>query len=263
MKSSRGIIKKRQQQLLGKLQEQGSINVDEAAHQLNVTPITIRRDLLMFEEKGFVTRFHGGARLNEGALKSDPAMAENPSKPQILHKRRIAEYAASLVEKGDTIFINTSSTCLLMLEYLNDKVVTIITNNAKAIDVKRYHETELIFTGGEFNDHKQSMVGEIAINSISRVVADKSFIGVSAIGVSQGVMSSGLQETAINSLMMKRCKPGNCFVLADGSKIGQQSNFISATINLVSTLITDESAPEDELKRIESEGVKVIVLKET
>jgi DeoR family fructose operon transcriptional repressor len=262
MKSSRGVIKKRQQQLLCKLQEYGSIDVDEAARQLNVTPITIRRDLSLFEGKGFITRFHGGARLNEGALKSDPAMADNLSKPQIMCKRRIAEYAASLVEKGDTIFINTSSTCLLMLEYLNDKAVTVITNNAKAIITKRCYGTELIFTGGEFNDHKQSMVGEFAINSINRVVADKSFIGVSAISVAQGVMSSGLQETAINSLMMKRCKPGNCFVLADGSKIGQQSNFISDTIDLVSALITDESAPEDELKRIKAAGVNVIVLKE-
>lgn len=256
MKNSKGVVFKRQQHILQHLKNCQSAHIDELADLLNVSPITIRRDLQIFEKKGIISRFHGGAAINTNASLDDSVQDE--TKVTLLpQKHAIAKYAASLVENGDTIFLNSSSTCLLMFQYLVNKRVIVITNNGKALSVQRSPLVELILTGGEIHEHKESMVGEIALQSLSRIIANKTFIGVSGISSTQGITTSVLQETAINEMMMKRCD-GHCFVLADHTKIGKQHNFYSGSINMISTLITDSQASDEEVRQFEKRNIKVV-----
>lgn len=257
MKNGKGVVYKRQQHILQHLKNCKTAHIDELADLLNVSPITIRRDLQAFEDKGIVTRFHGGATLNEGIASENNDTTDESKTLSLPQKHAIAKYAASLVENGDTIFLNSSSTCLLMLQYLANKRVIVVTNNGEALHVPRSSSVELILTGGEVYEYKNSMVGEIAVQSLSRIVADKSFIGVNGISASQGITTSVLQETAINEIMMKRCD-GHCYILADHTKIGKQHNFYSGSIKLVSTLITDTDIDKEELKSFEENKIRVI-----
>jgi DeoR/GlpR family transcriptional regulator of sugar metabolism len=118
---------------------------------------------------------------------------------------------------------------------------------------------ELVLSGGEIHSRKRSMVGDLAVHFLSRISANKAFIGVSGISADMGVTTSVLQETAVNEVLMKRCN-GMCYVLADHSKVGIQNNFLSAPIDLVHTLITDEAADASELNRIRHKGVDVILV---
>ncbi len=264
MKNSKEIIRKRQQAILQRLKDERTVCVGDLVEELAVSPITIRRDLQTFEEQGLVNRFHGGATIIDGALAEQPTPEEpgrTDAAPRNLiqesSKERIARHAASLVESGDTIFLNSSSTALLLLNYLGGKRVTVVTNNGKALLVARDPNVELVLTGGEIYPYKQSMIGDLAIGALKKIVADKAFIGVSGINAQNGVTSSVLQETAINRLMMKQCND-NCFVLADSSKVGLQNNFFSGPIQLVKTLITDEEANVVEVERIRLMGVRII-----
>lgn len=259
MKSSKGVVYKRQQYILSRLKEKRTVRVEELARELQVSSVTIRRDLQEFEVQGLVSRFHGGASLRDGALKDDPSLVEEGTVLHLAEKSAIARHAASLVEEGDTIFMNSSSTCLMMLEYIKNKHVVVVTNNGKAVMVPRNPGVELILTGGEVYERKISMVGEVASKTLSRMTASKCFIGVGGISAQHGLTTSTLQETAINELMIKRCS-GGCYVLADSSKLGRENNFFSAPIDWVSALITDTAASPSEVEQIRKLDVDVILV---
>lgn len=254
MKSSKSVIVKRQQQLLAYLKTHDKVKIEELSELLGVSQITVRRDLKEFQSKGLIDKFHGGVILNRENDADTFVSSNTLVTPQ---KLGIARHAASLVEDGDTIFINSSSTCLLMLKFIKDRRIIVITNNARAVTVPRNHNIDLILTGGEVYEHKDSLVGEMAVQALSRVVPTKVFIGVSGISAATGLTSSVLQETAINELMMKRGE-GNCYVLADNTKIGRKHNFLSGTINMVNYLITDNEADSNELENIGALGVKIV-----
>ena len=180
MKNKKGVIYKRKQEILRELHENKKVLVDDLAKALHVSPITIRRDLDEFQAEGIVERFYGGASLVEGALAEDPSEQDSSDQNQSC-KESIAREAAALVTEGDTIFLNSSSTALLLLKYLKGKRVTVITNNGNALHMETDPLIELVLTGGEVNQYKKSMVGDFALQMLRKLRADKCFIGVSGI----------------------------------------------------------------------------------
>ncbi len=258
MNNSKGVVYKRQQLILEYLKKYKTARVDDLSREFSISPITIRRDLELFQEKGIVNRFHGGATLTDGLLDDDPSLSESAQKYE-LEKHAIAQKAASLVNDRDTIFINSSSTALLILHYLKNKHVIVITNNGKALQVPKDPSVELVLTGGEIYDRKQSMVGEYATHLLCRVTAVKSFLGVGGISANAGITTFVLQETAINELMLKRCS-GPTYIVADHSKIGKENNFLSGTISEISCLITDTKADVHQLNLLREKGVDIITV---
>ncbi len=252
MKRHKSIVDSRRRQILLALEENETVKVDELAKQLNVSSLTIRRDLEYYEEQNLVERFYGGAML------VNQLVARNkPSLNFALAKHAIACKAAEFIEEGDTIFLNTSSTALLLLKYLKNKRVTVITNNGKAIFSEKGPNISVVLSGGELREPKEAMVGEFAINNLSRVTATKSVIGCSGITAESGITTAVLQEVAINELMLNRVA-NQRIILADHSKIGRNHSFISGSIELVSILITDTLADKEAVEKIKSKGVRVI-----
>ena len=173
-------------------------------------------------------------------------------------KDSIAKKAAEFIEDGDSIFINSSSTAIKLLEYIEDKRVMVITNNGKILGMNLSPNVEIILTGGEVYGRKQSMVGDIATQIISKITATKCFIGVSGINANTGISTSVLQETTVNMKMLENCN-GPTFVLADNSKIGIHHNFSSGDISKVNYVITNEIEDDkSELEKLKEKGVKII-----
>ncbi|NCA99227.1 MAG: DeoR/GlpR transcriptional regulator [Clostridia bacterium] len=253
MKSSKAIVQKRQQTILQILTEKIHVSTENLAGELGVSNLTIRRDLQELAGQGFVRVVRGGANLVNGTLYDDPS-SENESMSQD-SKLAIARHAASLVENGDTILINSSTTAIQILPFIKDKKVIVVTNNGLALSMTLAPGIELIFTGGEVRGNKKSMVGEVAVNNLSRIRASKAFIGVSGISARGGIFTSILQETAINESMIRRS--AQCLILADGSKIGQQNNFQIGSARDASVLVTDDSADPSAIYQLQELGVKV------
>lgn len=257
MKHSKSEIFKRQNQILQRLQKNGIIVIDEISHELGVSTLTIRRDLDVMAEKGLVERFHGGAKNIERVLNTDPAIAQNDSSQE--HKKRLIAYAASLmVEPDDTIFINSSTTALKMLEFLCDKNIIVITNNANALSYADKAKFSLFFTGGEINPFKHSMVGDVSIHMLRSLHANKCFIGVSGINEKGELCSAGLKETTVNITMMEQTNK-QIVILADSTKIGVQHNFDIGSLDNATHVITDQSATEKQLKILRSHSADVVV----
>lgn len=259
MKNSKSVVFKRQQALLKELREQKTIDVETVAQKLDVSPTTIRRDLVMFEKQNLIERFHGGATLLEESLREEDIPTDSHEAEDREQKQAIARYAAELVEDGDTIFLNSSSTALMMLDYLKGKRVIVVTNNGFAVGCPHDSQVEIIMTGGEIYRRRKSLVGEFALHTLSKIIADKAFIGVGGISAEGGITTSVLPETAINDTMLRRCQ-GKCYVLAATSKIGREHNFHSADVNQINCLITCKGAPQNELDAIRNSGVDVVEL---
>ncbi|MBR2215601.1 MAG: DeoR/GlpR transcriptional regulator [Selenomonadaceae bacterium] len=261
MKNSRSEVFKRQQALLEELRRQEIIDVNAVAAKLDVSPTTIRRDLIMFDREHLIERFHGGAKLKADTLREEDTAAHSAEAGEDeTAKQVIARYAADLVEDGDTIFMNSSSTTLMMLNYLGDKRVIVITNNGSALDCVDNPNVEVILTGGKVYRHRRSLVGEFAALTLTKIFADKAFLGVGGISVDAGITTSVLPETAVNETMI-RCCQGKCYVLAAPPKIGRKHNFRSTGIDKITAIITCEGADAKEVASLRERGVAVVELK--
>lgn len=252
MKMNKEVVDNRRKIIMQKIQTNGTVTVDELAQELNVAPMTIRRDLQYWEEKGALVRFYGGARLVQ-------TFVENGEDNNEAYKHAIAKYAAQFIDEGDTVFINTSSTALLMLHYIKNKHVTVITNNAKAVFVDYDPQISVVLSGGELRTPKESMVGDFALNNINRVTADKCFLGCSGFDIEAGMCTAILQEVSINETMIKRCK-GPVFMLADATKIGKTHQFNVADISSFHYLITDQRVSEEQLAEFKERKIQTAAL---
>ena len=132
MKTSKDLVNKRRDLIMKEIQIKKTVDVDELAEKFSVSKITVRRDL----------QYYGGTRLIQNFV-------ENYKDNNEAYKHAIAKYAATFVEDGDTIFINTSSTALLIIKYIIGKRVTVITNNGKAIFTDHDPNVQIVLTGGE------------------------------------------------------------------------------------------------------------------
>ena len=250
MKASRTVVNGRRERILEAVRANGDVVVNDLAQKLQVSPLTIRRDLQYLEDHKLLERFYGGARVNR-----DSDEQENRNKKTI-RKEKIARYAASLVEDGDSIFINTSSTALAVVKYITSRNVTIITNNANIINEKNPSQATLVLLGGELRYKKGTMVGDFALNNLNHVTAKKSFVGCGGLCPETGMTTELLNEVHINQLMIERVT-GASYILADSSKFGNRCSYVSCPPELIENIITDTDTPARILKDFRDKGTWV------
>lgn len=256
MKNSKNSVQKRQMQILNYLQQNGQSSVAYLAELYHVSPITVRRDLSLLASKNLVVQQYGSARIaHTVSTDEEPSAYSSPDSKKLA----IAQKAAEFITDGDSVFLNSSETASFVLSYLNEKSVLVITNNGRSLDIDRGPGVELVLTGGEVYGKKHSLVGEFAINALTKVTASKCIVGVSGISASGGITSKVLQETTVNRMMLSHCS-GPKIIVADSSKIGVEQNFFTGRIEDITMLITDSAADPEELARIREAGVEVVVV---
>jgi DeoR family fructose operon transcriptional repressor len=261
--ASSSIVKNRRDRILGILNHRGDASVDELSADLGVSLVTIRRDLDFLDSQGMLIRKHGGAQ--SSAEESDSVMEAVPEKKleekdsvNIEEKTRIAEKAAALVKDGDIIFTNSGSTILTFIASIRSKRVKVITNHAAAITMKRDPGMELIILGGEYREQSRSFVGEFAVKMIKDIYSGYTFLGVNGLSLERGLMTSVYQECSINQAMIANTHE-KVVVLADYSKMGKVSNFVSSPLSSVDIVITDDKCPDQLAVDLERLGIRVII----
>ncbi|MGL5258920.1 MAG: DeoR/GlpR family DNA-binding transcription regulator [Lachnospiraceae bacterium] len=249
MKMSKQIVDNRQKKILEMIEKLGDVRVDDIAEFLQVSKMTIRRDLQILEDNGMLRRYYGGARTIEEHEKVFLDEVEDA-------RNRISKYAAELVEDGDTIFINTSRTALSMIPYITAKNVTVVTNNGNAINIKHSPEITIVLTGGELRYIKGAMVGEMAVNNLMKITAKKSFVGCSGLSMEYGMTTDFLNEVQINEIMLSRVD-GKAYILADSTKIGKIKAFVSCHIDEVKNVISDRNVSKEALDLFKEKNINV------
>ena len=247
----------RQAMIVDLIKKDGLVTVEALSKTLEVSVITIRRDLSVLEETGVLERTHGGAVItNPIEREFHYSEKDRLNKEQ---KESIGKAAAALVEDGDTVFINSGSTTYQVIRFLEGKKdLQIITNNAAAVaDFGGRPGIELILTGGIFRHQSNCLIGDFAINTVNMVVASKIIMGVDGISFKEGLTSPVYQEAGITKAMIERTQ-GQVICVADYTKIGKVTNFVTSPLSVVDTLVTDWMFNEDLRIKIEEIGIKII-----
>jgi len=234
----------RQQYILSRIQEEGTVNVNQLSEALDVSELTIRRDLDQLAKRGLVERTHGGASLRRN-LPVEPDYLQKASEYP-LEKNMIGQGVLDLVDDGDTLFINSGTTTLEAIRALvaSGKRLTIVTNNIDAAYVCRESETiRLVLAGGVYRARSHSVSGSLSSLIIEQIWANKAIIGVDGFSVQAGLTTPVLEEAETTRAMIKHTA-GKVIVVAAANKIGVVSNYKTVSLEDVDILVTDEKGAE-------------------
>lgn len=243
-------FQKRSQLILAVLEESGEVDIHGLALKLEMSEITVRRDLNRLAEEGRLARTHGGA------MKIDPLINfkafENKTATNGKAKEAIARRAAAEINDGDIIFMDCGSTVARLCPFIRNKRIKVITNSLPVIYELRESAVTLNMIGGEVDRDRQAVHGKIAEEHIARYKANKAFLGVDGISLN-GLFAHSEKEASITLAFAEQSK--TTYMLCDAGKIGKESYLHFSDLDLVQFLITDSMAKE--LDRYRSKGVKV------
>lgn len=231
------IKKERQQSILSILHTKHFCSVSQLADQLYVAPITIRRDLAEMEAAGLLKRCHGGASVMDFANREVPF--ELRSRENTSEKARIARKAVELINHGDTVFLDASTTVSHMADHISaEQDLTIITNSIRVLEKLKGRGIRCYLTGGMLLENSSALVGRIAEDTVSSLFADICFFS------SQGITEEGLiTDFSEDETRLRRCMIANAkrsVFLYDHTKLGQRFLFKVCNADDLSCVITDD-----------------------
>ena len=232
--------------------QKGTIRVSDIVKLLNVTDMTVRRDLVELEEQGVLTKIHGGARSNKAFQYREYSHAEKHIQNKEA-KQAIASKAAQLIEDGDTIFLGPGTTVAFLAEALNNQRLTVITNCMPVFTLlmaKKTEDFQVFLLGGEYRQVTEAFVGEITNTSLEKLRFSKMFF--SGNGVRDGeVMTSTLAEAYTQNLALKHSLEK--YLLLDSSKIGKDDFTSFCKLRDLTALITDVKTEDEHYRSLEPE----------
>lgn len=241
----------RQARILDDLIRDGRVEVPDLARRLGVSEPTVRRDLRVLSERGYLLKTHGGAVGLDAPHLGWAARSGLHAEP----KARIGAAAARLVEPGQTVILDAGSTVLEMARCLRVRPLTVVTNSLDTAAVLEASPgVSLTLTGGEWDPTVRHLGGPAALAMLALCRADWVFLGVSAVHPSAGVTSVYAENAAVKRAMVAVAE--RAVVLADGSKIGQVAPHLIARLGSIHALVTDAGAG---VAQLEAVGLKAIV----
>jgi DeoR family fructose operon transcriptional repressor len=246
-------FQKRKTFTLALLKEKESLSVAELAGKLEVSEITVRRDLSVLAEKGLLVRTHGGAVSLSAA--SDNIEFVNKVAVRQAEKEQIAKIAAEKIDDGDTVFLDCGSTVFCIAPLLKHKRIKVITNSIPLMYALLNSNVSINLIGGEVDQERMAVHGTAAAQHISRYKASKAFIGADGVSL-RGLSSNSEKEAEISMAMAAQSR--KVFLLCDSSKLGNDKYLSFAPLSTIDYLITDKGATDEVLTAYRKEGIVVM-----
>ena len=249
-------MNERQTAIVEYIAEHGKTEVNVLAEMLQVSKVTLRKDLNYLAERGVLRRERGYAV---------PSRPEDINYHMAFHfskKQKIAKAAVNCVKDGETIMIESSSTCSLFAEELakNRQNITIVTNSLYLANyVRGYSSIQVILLGGTLQPQSQSLVGPLTREAVRSFHVDKMFTGTD--GYSRDFGFTGDDLIRADTLQSMIDAAANTYVLTTSEKFHQPGAVSFLKFENVHAVITDDGIPEEERVYLESQGVHVTIVK--
>jgi DeoR family fructose operon transcriptional repressor len=245
----------RQQQILTRARELGSVDVDVLSEGFEVSQETIRRDLKNLERAGVVRRVHGGAIPVE-RLTFEPALDQR-DRLMTEEKEAIAHEAVSLVPPHGSILLDAGSTTRRLAQILPaDRGLTVVTNSP-AIGLQLAHRDDLtvMLLGGRLRKTTIATVDEWALHAIGQIHVDIAFMATNGLSVSRGLTTPDLAEAGIKRAMI--ASAAQVILLADHTKIEENYFARFGDLSDVDLLVTDSGLSDDATQQFLQAGLDV------
>ncbi len=243
------------------LDRDGAVTVAGLAEGLNKTPTTIRRDLHILEDEGFLRRTYGGAfalNASENLIFSYDEREREHAEEKSAIARKAAEYS----EDGDSIIVNAGTTMHeLAVQLRRFKGLHVVTNGVTVVtELARSRDAQVLMVGGEIDFKKFGTVGPLAEETMRHIHVSKAFLGVSGISIDQGLSMHSPTEARINHCFLKSARETT--VVVDSSKFEAHSLFRIAPLGEIHRIITDGGIKPETRRSLEKFGLELVVVED-
>src|SRR3954466_66290 len=244
----------RSQAILSALGATGRVEVNDLAQRLEVSTVTIRKDLDALEQRAVLRRVRGGA---VAAPVVDEGSFETRLRIRRAEKTAIARAVAPLVQDGDVVALDSSTSChYLARELLPRRSLVVITNSMPTATLfSEQSEATVLVTGGIVRRSARSVVGLISDVLAGRGRIDKGFIGAHAVSAERGVLDMALEEAQAKQYFAAHCS--QLFGLVDSSKFGSFSLHTATPLSQLTMLYTDAAVDPAVVAALEQAGARV------
>lgn len=239
------------------VEQHGSVRVADLSRLFDVTEETIRRDLEDLEQGGYLKRTYGGAvNINGTGLELPFARRLESHREE---KTIMARYAATLVQEGETIILDASTTALWLAKHLIDRRdLTVVTNSIQVVmELAGRPGIRVICTGGNLRERALGFVGPLAERAISGYFVDKVFMSGKGLTADGGLTDSNELEVELKKAMLVAARER--IVLVDSSKLGHRAFARIDGLDGFSMIITDPGISMDMATAIQENGGNLII----
>jgi len=238
--------------------EKGRITVKDLSKMYNVSAVTIRNDLNFLREKGILCRSYGMA-LRGDTVSFDKAIREK-EKIHEEEKKRIGKTAATYINDGDSIVIDSGTTTMEVARNIHGKKnLTVMTNAINiATELAGIPSIKLMLTGGILRETSFSLIGPQAEEILKEFYFDKVFLGVDGFDLEYGLTTSNVLEARLNRLMVERAD--KAIAVLDSSKFARRSLSFIVEPKDIDIIITDVNISTEYKKRIEDMGIGIVTV---
>ena len=246
------LVAERQRKIVDIVNEKLSIRVSELSKLFSVTEETIRRDLEKLERENLLRRSHGGAVSIQKEQTEISYLEREITNSE--EKRAIALEAVSLIQPGEQIILDASTTAWYMAKELPDFPLTVITNSIKvAVELSKKEKVRVISTGGMLSPKSLSYVGPLAENSLTTYHVNKAFISCKGVHLQGGLTDTNEWQALLKRQMMNIAE--QTILMADSSKFDTQTFVTIASLSEVALIITDERVADEYRRALKEQGV--------
>ena len=246
----------RLQQVLQMLETRDLVHVAELSEAFSVSEVTVRSDLSTLAKQGLVARVRGGVRaLHHG---QSEVGFDLRLRLEVEQKRAIARAAAALVEEGESVALDASTTAYyLALELRAMRELVVVTNGLLvATALADAPDITVLVTGGILRLSAMSLVGDLGTDVLRATRITKGFLGARGLSLERGLMDLNPDEVRIKQEMVDACE--QVFGILDGTKWHRSALLAFAATGDVTGIITDSGAPDTEVESWRAAGVEVI-----
>ncbi|MFF5259720.1 DeoR/GlpR family DNA-binding transcription regulator [Actinomadura viridis] len=237
------------------VRESGSVTVGELAELTGASEMTIRRDLDALSAQGVLERVRGGARtlLLRG---QEPPFALR-ARDAVDAKRRIAAQVSSLIADGETVLLDSGTTCLEVAHLLRPRPVTVMPLSLQAIHIlgDPPGQAALMVPGGRPRAAEGALTGPLTLASLAALRFDTAVIGCCGLSAADGLTAYDLDDAAVKKAGISSSR--RVILATDGSKLGRTAHAHVGPATLLHTIVTDATAPADEMAALQAAGTVI------
>lgn len=251
----------RREQIIQRLRQQGSVQVNDLSTLFGVSTVTIRNDLAFLEKQGIAVRAYGGALICDSNNSGIEPSVEDKSSLNTALKRSIARAAVELIKPGHRVILDSGTTTYEIARLMrNHTDVIAMTNGMNVANALLEAEgVELLMTGGHLRRQSLSFYGDQAEQSLQNYHFDMLFLGVDSIDLERGISTHNEDEARLNRRMCEVAE--RIVVVTDSSKFDHSSLHKIVDTQRIDMIIVDEGIPVESLEGLRKSGIDVIVVK--
>lgn len=252
--------KERRAMILRKLETQPEVVVTELSREMQVSEVTIRKDLTILQSRNLLIRTRGGAMRRPVTNQTADTKISRKRLFNFREKERIGERAARLIKEGDFIMLDSGTTTMEIAKNLDRfQNLNILTNALNiATELLKYERFNVIILGGNVRTNSHSTIGPLALNVLRNFTGFKLFLGVDSFSLDEGISTPNLEEALLNQLMIQQA--AQVIAVFDSSKFNKHSFVHIANLNELDTIITDRGIPQGMPSALKRAGIETIVV---